>query len=708
MGKHSNKEAYFKRLQELASVEKRASINENNGRALGTLIDFKKGADGYTYGIVKENHHYYIKKSNNSKNPNVTDFAYIGGLGNVTEYQYTKLSEADKNRNMILNTINEAYSQKMSKTSSKPISKKKMLSEGIDEDAEEEIAQAEDKFNDLEAATAAKTEPMPDMGGEEMPDMGGEEPEGEEMPDMGGEEPEGEPMPDMGGEEPEGEEGAEEVPDLDGLGLDNEEGGEEPEGEEPEGEEGGEEPDSQDEKSIISKEIEKTIGKLGNRIRKTELTDSQTISYLKQLISPFKNHVKDVEIEDRKEIADLILKTVPDEDIEDLDVTGEEDMEGLPSMEEEKCSECGSFVQYAESRGYTNESILNATNEEVANLAAGYINAHKDGMNEGDFDSVKTHLTNEACDMLKEEYGFDDEDLTNFQPEMNEMDGDQRVEKINELWGGLKNLGKAAGQGIAKGAQAVGQSVAKGAQAVGQAGEKAWDATKGAAQEISKTYHQGEVSGEIKKAEQHANEMMQVLNNLNNRLEKAGQQKVDINRLLQGAINQMIRSGNVDFSRIGAMNNVQREGLDDAAKVEVQPEFAQEQSLGVAVNEAEQKVRKYVRARLEEKMGLRKAKINESAKSESLKKLDSLIDKQFKLYETVIKRKRKLNENWSEYDLYRKMKDAIKFGEKVISVGVLSDDDNMEWRDVDISHGDASAAAQELLNIQAAEGNIYL
>ena len=661
MGKHSNKEAFFKRLQELACVEKKASINENNGRALGTLIDFKKGADGYTYGIVKENHHYYIKKSNNSKNPNVTDFAYIGGLGNVTEYQYTKLSEADKNRNMILNTINEAYSQKMSKTSSKPISKKKMLSEGIDEDAEEEIAQAEDKFNDLEAATAAKTEPMPDMGGEEIPDMGGEE-----MPDMGGEEPEGEEMP---AEEPEGEEGAEEVPDLDGLGLDNEEGAEEPEGEEgaeePEGEEGDEELDSQDEKSITSKEIEKTIGKLGNRIRKTELTDSQTISYLKQLITPFKNHVKDVEIEDRKEIADLILKTVPDEDIEDLDVSGEENMKGLPSMEEEKCSECGSFVQYAESRGYTNESILNATNEEVANLAAGYINAHKDGMNEGDFDSVKTHLTNEACDMLKEEYGFDDEDLTNFQPEMNEMDGDQRIEKINELWGGIKGAGK-----------------------------KVWGDLKNYGNEVKKSYHQGEVSGEIKKAEQHANEMMQVLNNLNNRLEKAGQQKVDINRLLQGAVNQMIRSGKVDFSRIGAMNNVQREGLDDAAKVEVQPEFAQEQSLGVAVNEAEQKrkfnyyvdlidgtvttgkvhpnykgfnthdeakkysdelkkslnkdkgiseseqkVRKYVRARLEEKMGLRKAKINESAKSESLKKLDSLIDKQFKLYETVVKKK---------------------------------------------------------------------
>ena len=528
MGKHSNKEAYFKRLQELAEVNKRASVNETKSRTLGTLIDFKTAADGYTYGIVKENHHYYIKKSNKSTNPDVTDFAYIGGLGNITEFQYSKLSEADKNRNMILNTINEAYSRQLSKTSSK-ISKKKMLSESVDEDAEQEIAQAEDKFGDLEAATAAKAEPAPTP---EMPDVGGKE-----FPET----PTEEPAPDMGGEE-----GGEEMPDLEGLGLDDEGGEaptEEPKGEEddetpveePEGEKGELEP--QDQESLVAQEIEKTIGKLGNRIRKTQLTDSQTNSYLKQILSAFKSHLKSLEIEDRKEIADLILKTVPDEDIADLDVSGEEEMEDI-AEKKDVCAECGGFVQYAESRGYTSESILEATNEEVANLAAGYISAHKDGMNEGDYDSVARHLTNEVFDMLKEEYGYDDEDLAEYQTALNECGKQDRISKINELWG------------------------------------------------VDNTD-----SGE-----------------------------------------------STELSEIESTN----ENLDDAAKVEVQPTFAQEsQTLGVAINEAEEKVRKYVRARLEEKMGLRKSKLNESAKSESLKKLDSLIDKQFKLYETVVKKKNK-------------------------------------------------------------------
>jgi len=53
------------------------------------------------------------------------------------------------------------------------------------------------------------------------------------------------------------------------------------------------------------------------------------------------------------------------------------------------------------------------------------------------------------------------------------------------------------------------------------------------------------------------------------------------------------------------------------------------------VNEAEVKLRKYIRARLEEKIGLRKAKLTEGKKSVVLTKLDKMIDEQFKLYESV-------------------------------------------------------------------------
>src|ERR1035437_9260312 len=57
------------------------------------------------------------------------------------------------------------------------------------------------------------------------------------------------------------------------------------------------------------------------------------------------------------------------------------------------------------------------------------------------------------------------------------------------------------------------------------------------------------------------------------------------------------------------------------------------------MNESEQKLRKYVRIRLEEKAGLRKSTLNENKKSTTLKKLDSMIDEQFKLFESVVKKK---------------------------------------------------------------------
>ena len=58
------------------------------------------------------------------------------------------------------------------------------------------------------------------------------------------------------------------------------------------------------------------------------------------------------------------------------------------------------------------------------------------------------------------------------------------------------------------------------------------------------------------------------------------------------------------------------------------------------MNESEVKLRKYVRMRLEEKAGMRKANLNESKKSPALKKLDAVIDQQFKLYEGVILKKK--------------------------------------------------------------------
>jgi hypothetical protein len=63
-------------------------------------------------------------------------------------------------------------------------------------------------------------------------------------------------------------------------------------------------------------------------------------------------------------------------------------------------------------------------------------------------------------------------------------------------------------------------------------------------------------------------------------------------------------------------------------------------SLPPTMSESEVKLRKYVRTRLEEKAGLKKPSLNESKKSSTLKKLDKVIDEQFKLYEGVILKKK--------------------------------------------------------------------
>ena len=784
MGKHSSKEAYFKRLQELAEVKK--PLLKESTRTIGNLINFKRGADGVAYGIVKENHQYYIKKGGLKENPDASDFTYIGGLGNITVYQYSKLSEADKNRNMILNTINESYDKKISKDGSiGKLNKKTMLTEEVDEDATQDIEQAEEKLDDLDTASqkAAASEPadvpapeggeeMPDLGGdvpapeggEEMPDLGGDVPApegGEEMPDLGADAPApegGEEMPDLGADAP-APEGGEEMPDLDSLDL-GDEGGDAP------APEGGEEmPDLDGEKDLDMgdevtpeggeglemEEYEKNVGKLQQSLRELpDISKEKLEDTLKQVLSAYKEKLADneISIEDRKEIArDYLIniddaegaESIPDLGAEedgteekvvqmDVDAGEEEKEEELPMAAEGKdtCNECGSFVQYAESRGYTAESIVEATNEEVANLASGYINAHKDGMNEGDFSSVATHLTNEAFDMLKEEYGFDDDDLTEYQTALNECGDDDRDKKINELWGGLKNVGKEIGKGVAKGAQKAGQTV-------GQAAGRAWDATKGATQKAgqavadktkqagdwaSKTYYKGEVNPHVDKMEKAAKELQQALNSYNSVLQKSGQQPVEINDLLADIFGGMgtpsappTKAGKemtpqqkaawqrgkgaqphgVDLSQYRNEGEEVTENLDDSAKIETQPTFAPEgQVLGVGINETEEKIRKYVRNRLQEMMGLKKPRINENAKSPSIKKLDKVIERQFKLYESVVKKKVKLNEasddEWANYnndfkELYGillRLDDAAVFNDPVNTFMNLKKSENVK------------------------------
>ena len=688
MKNHSSKEAYFERLKNLAEVNK-VSVKESKTRNLGTLIDYKRAADGVAYGIIKENHHYYVKKAGLKQDPNVADFAYIGGLANITEFQYKSLAEADKNRNMLFATINESVGSKLNKNGSK------LLKEDV---AGQEIDQAASKVADLDAATADAA--AADASGDAMAaaDAAGdaEMAAGLDAEPAAGEEVSAEPAPE-GGEEapaemPAPEGGEEEIP-----------------GEEPESDAAADATSPEDEKSLTVKEIEKTLGKLTGKIRKTELEPSEVKSYVNSFLASFKDKFDEIEIEDRKAMADKILKVVPDDEVEDLGQNVEAGEEAAGIEEEGVCAECGGFGRYAESRGYTKESIMECGEEEMGSLVSGYANAYNDGQNDGDFKMVALLLNPEMLEKLKGDYGHDEyaEKLTPYVNQMSESSEEDKLAQMNELWGGLGALGKAAGAGIKKGAQAVGGAIQKGAQAVGQAAQagaekvgQAYQAGKEkvgqAATAIKQTYHAGEVPGEIKKLETIAADLGKQIAALNTRLQKAGQQPVNIKSILATIQNQVGAKGSASLGKYG----MAAEGTDPA-NVEVQPEMLKEDdeveepegeegkeevgfaadadvlgagiakpdsaeveieepetesggkeieikdsTVNITVNEtkkqkkatmseSEAKLRKYIRARLQEKVGLRKAVLNESEKSPTIKKLDAMIDKQFKLYESV-------------------------------------------------------------------------
>jgi len=705
MKKYTSKEAYFDRMKNLADVDK-TSLKESGSRNLGTLIDFQRAANGVAYGIIKENHKYYIKKGNLNENQNVADFAYIGGLGNLTNFEYGKLGEAQKNRNFLLQTINEGYSMKINKSGSK---KKVMLTE---DKAAQEIDSAESKLGDLEAATAAAEvsaeEPAP-----EMPPEGGSEdmPPAEPIPDMppeGGEE--------MGGMPPEG----------DGI----ETGGIPPEGGEEMGDmppaDGDEEMSTGDEEEVAvedpqseeEREIEKNLGKLTNTLRKTELTDSQVKSYVNTFLSAFKDKFPDIDIEDRKEMAEKITKVVPPEDIEDLGQNVEDSEEsGIAEEEdftEEKCSECGGFAQYAESRGYNADSIKECGEEEMTNLISGYANGHEEGQNDGDFKAIALFITPEIIEKLKGEYGHDEfaNQAEPFSTEMNETSVEDRDVQINELFGGLRQMANKAGQGIAKGAQAVGKAVGDKAQQVGQAVGQA-------ATNVKQTYHAGEKNAALGKLEKIAANLGQQIAAVNKQATKAGQEPINVSSILTTIKNQVGSSGAADLSKfrtneegipvdsvevqpmmeekvidedvtlkvsekagkklspdnvpqVEMKENEEKEGDDvdiDVDKLDVsddnggeeevldltkheEPEMGMtagfesmgggiakpdgaetttvevtKDSVNVTMNESERKLRKYIRNRLEERVGIRKPSLNENEKSEVLKKLDRTIDK---------------------------------------------------------------------------------
>jgi hypothetical protein len=92
------------RMKELMGIK---NINENKKTSVVELT--KRGPDGNVYGIVRENHEYYIKITKKQNNLVVEDFQYMGGLQNKKQEVYPSYAKAIKHLNLKFHSLNEAY-----------------------------------------------------------------------------------------------------------------------------------------------------------------------------------------------------------------------------------------------------------------------------------------------------------------------------------------------------------------------------------------------------------------------------------------------------------------------------------------------------------------------------------------------------------------------------------------------------------------------
>lgn len=278
MGKELNREEQLlkERFAKLVNYGKENIISEETDNKLvnSTLIEYRKAGDGRVYGIVKENQDYFIKSATlfEGKNVSVEDFVYLGGLENKDQNRYNQLNETQKILNSKIKTINESFDPSMN----------------------------EDEFRPEDEQVEPQPEVSPEGGEQQAPPQSELSPEGQPAP-----EPQGEVQPEVSPE------GGEQQPS-------------------PESEVPSEEPQMDGEGDVESDPVNKAkshIGKAGNYV-KTSSDISSEMS--KQLINMFLGYfdLQALAPEDKQEIFDkLNNKEEVEEDVDIQKVDDDIDMD---------------------------------------------------------------------------------------------------------------------------------------------------------------------------------------------------------------------------------------------------------------------------------------------------------------------------------------------------------------------------------------------
>ena len=119
------------KAEELSKIKHLMNFNLNEGKEnpYSSVEYTNKGADGKTYGIIREGAKYYIKVSDKSGKLIKEDFDYVGGFMNRGENCYESYNKALKQFELKMIAIKENYSNSDAKIESWKPENKKLLNE---------------------------------------------------------------------------------------------------------------------------------------------------------------------------------------------------------------------------------------------------------------------------------------------------------------------------------------------------------------------------------------------------------------------------------------------------------------------------------------------------------------------------------------------------------------------------------------------------
>ena len=262
---------------------KMSTLNEST--SLSEIENVKKGANGVTYAIIRENQNYFIKTTEKTSGTLMSeDFQYIGGLQNKNLERYNSYAEALKQLNLKFDMLNESYGVKgnINLFESDATEVKVANASGVVM-KEEEPELIEDQKSVIKVDVPASEAPVEDEVEEVDVEEGGED------------------------EDPFAEEGGEDM----SMDMEVEEEGDEEEGD------------------GYTKKIQKLTGKIGQLLRDKDEPDAELDKYV---INSIVAAIDWEEIPD-EDVEDIIAK-IEGEDEEDGELEGDEDMSMDMEVEE--------------------------------------------------------------------------------------------------------------------------------------------------------------------------------------------------------------------------------------------------------------------------------------------------------------------------------------------------------------------------------------